>query len=133
MAGAVTVRQRNQLEYFMAQYQEFTFDQGTNTSIELHLVDANGAAKNLLGHTLTSKIKKTFNSDSSETTSFATQITNSSGGIATLSLTNAQTNALKAGRHVYDIELSHVDSATSDTIVERVLEGRIQVTPSVTK
>jgi hypothetical protein len=34
---------------------------------------------------------------------------------------------------VYDIELSHVDSATSDTIVERVLEGRIQVTPSVTK
>ena len=60
MAGAVTVRQRNQLEYFMAQYQEFTFDQGTNTSIELHLVDANGAAKNLLGHTITSKIKKTF-------------------------------------------------------------------------
>ena len=81
----------------------------------------------------TSKIKKTFNSDSSETTSFATQITNASAGIATLSLTNVQTNALKAGRHVYDIELSHVDSATSDTIVERVLEGRIQVTPSVTK
>ncbi len=117
----------------MAQYQEFTFDQGTNTSIELHLVDANGTAKNLLGHTITSKIKKTFNSDSSETTSFATQITNASAGIATLSLTNVQTNALKAGRHVYDIELSHVDSATSDTIVERVLEGRIQVTPSVTK
>ena len=117
----------------MAQYQEFTFDQGTNTSIELHLVDANGTAKNLLGHTITSKIKKTFNSDSSETTLFATQITNASAGIATLSLSNAQTNALKAGRHVYDIELSHVDSATSDTIVERVLEGRIQVTPSVTK
>jgi len=117
----------------MAQYQEFTFDQGTNTSIELHLVDANGAAKNLSGHSLTSKIKKTFNSDSSETTSFATQITNASGGIATLSLTNAQTNALKSGRHVYDIELSHVDSATSATIIERVLEGRIQVTPSVTK
>ena len=133
MAGAVTVRQRNQLEYFMAQYQEFTFDQGADTSIELHLVDANGAAKNLLGHTITAKIKKTYNSDSADTTSFVTQVTNATSGIATLTLTNTQTNALKAGRHVYDIELSHVDSATSNTIVERVLEGRIQVTPSVTK
>ena len=30
----------------MAQFQEFTFDQGADTSIELHLVDKNGAAKN---------------------------------------------------------------------------------------
>ena len=40
----------------MAQFQEFTFDQGADTSIELHLVDKNGAAKNLSGHTVTAKI-----------------------------------------------------------------------------
>jgi len=117
----------------MAQYQEFTFDQGADTTIELHLVDANGAAKNLAGHTITAKIKKTYSSDSADTTTFATAVTNATNGIATLTLTNAQTNALKTGRHVYDIELAHVDSASSNTIVERVLEGRIQVTPSVTK
>jgi len=39
---------------------------------------------------------------------------------------------LKPGRYVYDAELSFVDSAGA-TITERVLEGRIQVTPSVTK
>jgi hypothetical protein len=116
----------------MAQYHEFTLDQGTDATIELHLVDANGAAKNLLGYSLAGKIKKNYNSDSSETTSFTTVITSNDNGTATLSLTNTQTDALKAGRHVYDVELSFNDS-DGNTIVERVLEGRIQVTPSVTK
>ena len=49
-----------------------------------------------------------------------------------MSLTNVQTDALKAGRYVYDVELSFVDSAGA-TIIERVLEGRITVTPSVTR
>jgi len=116
----------------MAQYHEFTLDQGTDATIELHLVDANGAAKNLLGYSLAGKIKKNYNSDSSETTSFTTVITSNDNGTATLSLTNTQTDALKAGRHVYDVELSFNDS-DGNTIVERILEGRIQVTPSVTK
>ena len=116
----------------MAQYQEFTFDQGTDTTIELHLVDANGAAKNLLGYSIAGRIKKNYNSDSSDTTVFTTQITSNTEGTATLSLTNTQTNAMKAGRHVYDVEIAHNDSS-GNTLVERVLEGRIQVTPSVTK
>ena len=116
----------------MAQYHEFTLDQGTDTTIELHLVDANGAAKNLLGYTVSGRIKKNYNSDSSDTTVFTSQVTSNTGGTATLSLTNTQTDAMKAGRHVYDVEISHTDSSGS-TLVERVLEGRIQVTPSVTK
>lgn len=117
----------------MAQYHEFTLDQGTDTTIELHLVDKNGAAKNLLGYTVTGKIKKTFSSDSSGTTAFTTVITSNTDGTATLSLTNTQTDALKPGRHVYDVELSHAESGTGNTIIERIMEGRIQVTPSVTK
>ncbi len=117
----------------MAQFHEFTIDQGTDTTIELHLVDINGAAKNLLGYSVTGKIKKTFNTDSSEATAFTTVITSNTDGTATLSLTNTQTDALKPGRHVYDVELSHAESGTGNTIVERIMEGRIQVTPSVTK
>ena len=37
----------------MAVYQEFTIDQGSDATIELHLVDKNGAAKDLTGHTVT--------------------------------------------------------------------------------
>ena len=115
----------------MAQFQEFTFDQGADTSIELHLVDKNGAAKNLSGHTVTAKIKKNYADSAGEATAFTVVNTNAAGGITTLSLTNTQTAALRTGRHVYDIELSFNDSS-GNTIVERILEGRIQVTPQVT-
>ena len=115
----------------MAQFQEFTFDQGADTSIELHLVDKNGAAKNLTGYGLNARIKKNYADSSSESTQFASSITNVTGGIATLTLTNAQTAALKAGRHVYDVELSFIDSSGNE-IIERILEGRVQVTPQVT-
>ena len=116
----------------MAQYHEFTLDQGTDTTIELQFVDANGAAQNRLGYTVSGRIKKNYNSDSSDTTVFTTQITSNTEGTATLSLTNTQTNAMKAGRHVYDVEIAHNDSS-GNTLVEIVLEGRIQLTPSVTK
>ena len=47
--------------------------------------------------------------------------------------TNTQTDTLLTrGRYVYDVELSFVDSS-SNTIIERILEGNIEVSPSVTK
>lgn len=116
----------------MAQYEEFTIDQGADVTIELNLVDKNDGAKNLEGYSIAAKMKKNYNSSDSDTTSFTTIISNASNGIASLSLNNTQTNALKAGRYVYDVELSFQDS-DGDTIVERILEGRIQVSPSVTK
>jgi len=78
-------------------------------------------------------MKKNYNSDSADTHDFSTIVASpASDGIVTLSLTNTQTDALKAGRYVYDVEISFVDS-DANTVVERILEGRIQVTPSVTK
>ena len=116
----------------MAQYEEFTIDQGADVTIELNLVDKNDAVKNLAGYSIAAKMKKNYNSGDSDTTSFTTIIDNASSGIASLSLNNTQTNALKSGRYVYDVELSFQDSG-GNTIVERILEGRIQVSPSVTK
>jgi len=116
----------------MAQYEEFTIDQGADVTIELNLVDKNDAVKNLTGYSLAAKLKKNYNSGDSDTTSFSTIIDNASSGIASISLNNTQTNALKSGRYVYDVELSFQDSS-GNTIIERILEGRIQVSPSVTK
>lgn len=117
----------------MAQYEEFTIDQGADVSIELELVDKTGAAKNLLNYTVAAKMKKNYNSSDSDTTTFTSIVSQpATSGVVNLSLTNSQTDALKAGRYVYDVEISYVDSDNA-TIVERVLEGRIQVTPSVTK
>ena len=118
----------------MAQYEEITIDQGSDVAIQLDLVDHTGAAKDLVSHTVTAKMKKNYNStDSADILEFSSIIASpATAGICTLTLTNTQTDALKAGRYVYDVELSFIDS-DNNTIVERILEGRIQVTPSVTK
>ncbi len=117
----------------MAQYEEITIDQGSDVAIQLELVDENGAAKSLVNHTIAAQLKKNYNStDSADKATFSSIVsTPATSGVVTLLLTNSQTSALKRGRYVYDVEISFIDS-DSQTIVERVLEGRIQVTPSVT-
>ena len=117
----------------MAQYEEITIDQGADVSLELKLIDTDGSQKNLTGYSAAAKVKKTYNSDSDQTWDFVTQFpTPRTDGKLVLSLTNTQTDEMKAGRYVYDVELSYQDS-DENTIIERVLEGQITVTPSVTK
>ena len=117
----------------MAQYEDITIDQGADATIELHLVDKAGAVKNLTNHTASAKMKKTYNSDSADTTVFNAAIpTPATDGVVTISLTNEQTDALKPGKYVYDVEIAFDDS-DENTIIERVLEGKIFVTPSVTR
>jgi hypothetical protein len=118
----------------VAQYEEFTIDQGADVAIEIHLIDpTTQSAKDLSLYGVAAKMKKTYNSDSADTVEFNAIVADPrTDGIVTLSLTNTQTDLLKAGRYVYDVELSYTDS-DSNTIIERVLEGRIQVTPSVTR
>ena len=116
----------------MAQYEELTIDKGTDVTLQLELEDTNGNAKNLTNYTVAGKVKKTYNTPDSEATSFTAEVkAPATGGVVNLSLTNAQTDALKAGRYVYDVEISFVDS-DAQTVIERVLEGTITVTPSVT-
>lgn len=118
----------------MAQYEEFTIDQGADVAIEIHLIDPDTqSAKDLTYYTVAAKLKRTYNSDSADTVSFTSIVSDPrTDGVVTLSLTNTQTDALRAGRYVYDVEISYQDS-DSNTVIERVLEGRAQVTPSVTR
>lgn len=118
----------------MAQYEEFTIDQGADVAIQINLINpTTNLAKNLTGYDARAKMKKSYNSDSADTVDFTSIVTApAADGIITLALTNSQTDSLKAGRYVYDVEIFYADS-DSNIIVERVLEGRIQVTPSVTR
>ena len=116
----------------MAQYEELSIDKGSDITLKLELEDTSGNAKDLSNHTVAGKLKKTYNTPDGEATSFTTEVeAPSTGGVVNLSLTNTQTLTLKAGRYVYDVEISFVDS-DAQTVVERVLEGTITVTPSVT-
>ena len=79
-------------------------------------------------------MKRTFNSKAEDTVDFNAIIADpATDGIVTLSLTNIQTDALSTrGRYVYDVEISYLDG-DDNTIIERVLEGKIKVNPSVTR
>jgi len=117
----------------MSQYEDFTIDQGADHTIKLELVDTNGDKKDLTGYSAAAQIRKTYSSSDSDAVSFSTQFTAPrTDGILNLTLTNSQTGSLKAGRYVYDVEISYSDSG-DNTIVERILEGQITVSPSVTR
>jgi len=114
----------------MAEYEKFTIDMGSDVAIQLELVDTSGNPKDLTNYSAAAKMKRNYNSDSADTTDFAVAI-EPTNGIVTLSLTNTQTDALRVGNYVYDVEISYVDS-NGATIIERILEGKIRANPSVT-
>ena len=117
-------------------YEDIVIPQGTDTAIELHLVkESDGTAFDLTNYSAAAKMKRNYNdsADDPNTVAFNAIIpTPASSGIVTLSLTSDSSATLQTrGRYVYDVEVSFVDSS-SNTIVQRVAEGQIEVTPSVT-
>jgi hypothetical protein len=116
----------------MATYEDFTIDQGADLALQLELANPDGSKKDLTGYSAAAKMKKTYRS--TESIDFTAVIpTPPLEGIVTISLTNLQTDALSTrGRYVYDVEISFVDE-DGHTIIERILEGKIKVNPSVTR
>lgn len=118
----------------MAHYEDISIDQGTDVAVEVHLTERDGSAKDLNNHAVSALMKKNYNSDSADTVAFSTAIpTPAADGILVLGLSNEQTDALEARRrYVYDVEISYRDS-DQNMIIERVLEGKVYVNPSVTR
>lgn len=120
----------------MTTYRDLEIQQGADVAIELHCETDSGSTKDLTNYTITAYAKRAYTDSASDpnTVQFNAIVANpSTDGIATLSLTNTQTDALiTRGRYVYDVEASFVDS-DGDTIVQRIMEGQITVSPSATK
>jgi|SRR6056300_63899 hypothetical protein len=110
----------------MATIQNIVLDQGTNYSLTINMTNLDGSAKDLTGYTVRAQIRKSYYT--STYTAF-TVVHDDTGGEITMTLTAAQTSALKAGRYVYDLEAE--SSGATETL--RVLEGIVTVTPEVTR
>ena len=74
-------------------------------------------------------MKKHAAAAASTATQFTCTIENATNGTISLALTDTQTSALKAGRHVYDIVITN----TSSTLKTRVIEGTALVREGVTR
>ena len=109
----------------MAVYANLTDDQGTDFSSSVDVTDSDGDPVALTGYSVAGQIRKHYNS--STKVDFVATVSNATAGIISLSLSAATTNAMKAGRYVYDVEIDLSGTKT------RVLEGQLEVTPGVTR
>lgn len=119
----------------MADYEDFTIDQGADVAIELRLEETDGTVKDLSFHTARAKMKRSYNAtDPSDIVDFTAIVAEPpEDGTVVLSLSNTQTDNLNPrSTYVYDVELQYYDS-DDNPIVERILEGKIKVSPSVTR
>ena len=108
----------------MAGIQNLVIDQGTSFEITINVTLDDGSEKDLTDYTVSSQIRKSYYTNTY--TAFTTAKVDLAGEI-TLSLNPTQTSALKAGRYVYDVEIS----STEETV--RIVEGIVTVTPEVTR
>ena len=110
----------------MAVLSNLSVDQGTDFSAEVVVEDSSGDVANLSGYTGAGQIRKTYTSTAF--TAFGVTVTNAASGLLTLTLSNTVTNAMKAGRYVYDVEITK----TSNGEKTRVVEGQVTINPGVT-
>lgn len=108
----------------MATTANLVIDQGATFTTTINLTNDDGSEKDLTDYTVSSQIRKSYYTNTY--TAFSTSKVDLTGEI-TLSLTATQTSALKAGRYVYDLEI------TSSEETVRVIEGIVTVTPEVTR
>ena len=111
----------------MAVLSNLSIDQGSDFSAEIIVEDSNGDVANLTGFTGAGQIRKTYSS--STATNFVVTVSNPGAGLLTLTLSNAVTNAMKAGRFVYDVEITE----TANGEKTRVVEGQVTINPGVTQ
>ncbi|MBI33139.1 MAG: hypothetical protein CMD98_04615 [Gammaproteobacteria bacterium] len=111
----------------MAIYSNITIDQGSDFELEIDVADATGNSANLTGYTVAGQIRKSYSS--STATDLTCTFVNAAQGTVKIALTNAVTNAMKAGRYVYDVEVNH----TATSVKTRIVEGQAEITPGVTQ
>ncbi len=110
----------------MAIVSNLTIDQGSTFSASIDITDVEDNILVLTGYTVAAQIRKSY--DSTTAVNFAGSVSNATQGEITIALTPAQTNALVAGRYVYDAEITSAGGT-----VTRVIEGQVEVTPGVTQ
>ena len=106
----------------MATYSNIYIDQGSSYSSVIDVKDPNGFPLNLSGYLSRGQIRKNYTS--TNFVSFATNTNQATSGKVSLSLTSAQTSALKPGRYVYSVEVYN-----NSGHVIRVAEGQVEINP----
>ena len=106
---------------------DLVIDQGSDFAIEF-TVKESGSAKNLTGYSARAQLRPSKNSSTLSAT-FTCGIATPANGKITMTLPNATSKLLTAGRYHYDLEIF----TSSDALVTRLLFGEVTLTQEVTR
>lgn len=102
-----------------------TIEKRATFSFETTFTQADSSALDLTDRTLIGEIRRNF--DNVLEATFTVTKTNASGGIATISLTKAQTAALTENDCTYDVFADHTDGTTL-----KLLTGSVTIVKNIT-
>jgi hypothetical protein len=104
-------------------------DQGATWNITFTYKNSDGSPINLTGYTAALQLRTSYDAASAalSLTSGSGIVLGGTAGTIAVTATATQTGALTAGEYVYDLEI------TSSSVVTRLVQGRITVTPQVTR
>jgi hypothetical protein len=109
----------------MATKANLVMDQGADFSATITLTDESGNLIDLSGYTGRSQMRKFYTSN----TYYTFDVTlNANTASILLTMSAANTNQISSGRYVYDLEV-----ISGGSVVSRILEGIVTVTPQVTR
>ena len=110
----------------MAQ-QNLVINQGETFSQTIQVLDNLGNVFDLTNYSIRGQMRKSYTSSTFQDL-HPTLSNTPTDGFFTISLSSTDSAALKAGRWVYDVEI-----ISPGSVVTRVSEGIISVTPEVTR
>jgi hypothetical protein len=110
----------------MATISNLFVDAGTTYSNIITVSASNGQALNLIGYTVASQMRKSYSS--STVHAFTASVYDAATGKIRLQLSPTQSEAIPAGRWLYDVEITSPSGSKT-----RVIEGIVTVTPQITQ
>tara|TARA_R110000744_G_C19046804_1_gene527356 strand:+ start:69 stop:407 length:339 start_codon:yes stop_codon:yes gene_type:complete len=102
-------------------------DQGSDFAVEFALAE-NGSAKDLTSYSARAQMRTARTSPTAAAT-FTCSIPTPTNGKINMTLSNATSTAIAAGRYFYDLEIF----TAGDSSVTRLLQGEVNLTQEVTR
>jgi hypothetical protein len=110
----------------MATISNLYIDAGSTYSNIITVTSSNGQPLDLTGYSVASQLRKSY--QSSQAFTFTSSIFNAAQGKIRLQLTDLQSQAIPAGRWLYDVEITSASGSKT-----RVVEGIATVNPQITQ
>ena len=102
-------------------------DQGSDFALDL-VIKQGGTALNLSNYSGRAQLRTSVDASSASAT-FSVTVSNAANGALKMQLPAATSSGISAGQYVYDLEIF----TANDSIVKRIIQGDVTLTPEVTR